>query len=665
MHASNRSISKDESKRSAELTVGAILLGVVLSIVMGAANVYLGLRVGMTVSASIPAAVVAMGILRGLLRRRSILEANLVQTAASAGESLAAGIIFTMPAMLLVGAWESFHFWTTTLIAMAGGTLGILLMIPMRRVFIVEDQELKYPEALACAEVLRAGGAEAEITARGNARSTGLSLILGGIILGAAIKLSQSLLGLLQGSVEWAVALKGRVVTVGADIAPALVAVGYIVGLPIAVQIFLGGAIGWLVAIPLLSAGLLDANSSSSQAAADVAWQLWDSHVRYLGVGAMIVGGIVSIWRVRNGLRAAVAEMFALANTRGEQRQVEATERNLGGGAIAICGLACLLLVTTIYFMLLQRSVGLTLLTTAIMLVMSFFFAAVASYIVGLVGNSNSPVSGMTITAVLVTGMLVYLLGFSGTEAIVATLGVAGIVCCVACTSGDVCNDLKTGHLVGASPRNQQLMQILGVVVAAFIMAPVMTVLHHGSLNRGTGGIGGEELVAPQAGLFASLTQGFFGEGELPHDMVAWGAAIGFGLFVIDWLLQRAGVNFRLHVMPVAVGIYLPFGLSTPILFGGLVRALVDRRAGESGAQRGVLFTSGIIAGESLLGVAAGFYFYMEGTEGTLGATLLTALGATTSTQQATLLGWASLAVLVGVGWMVYAISARTGSARQ
>ncbi len=285
-----------QSDRGAELTVPAVLLGIVLSVVMGAANVYLGLRAGMTVSASIPAAVISLGILRGVLRRKSILESNLVQTAASAGESLAAGIIFTMPALLLTGVWEHFDFWTTTLVALTGGLLGILLMIPMRQVFVVDNEELKFPEGVACAEVLRAGSDESDgkdSTSRG-----GLELISGGIALGALFKFFQSFLGLFRSTAEGAIVRTGRVHYLGADISPAMLAVGYIVTLPIAFQIFAGGALGWLLAIPWLGTVGVVATEP-----VEMAYEIWSTKVRYLGVGAMVVGGITSIWTVRSGLR--------------------------------------------------------------------------------------------------------------------------------------------------------------------------------------------------------------------------------------------------------------------------------------------------------------------------------------------------------------------------
>lgn len=599
-----------------ELTVTSLSVGLILSVVMGAANVYLGLRVGMTVSASIPAAVLATGILRGVFNRRSILEANIVQTSASAGESLAAGIIFTMPALILTGIWEEFDFWTTTLVALSGGLLGILMMIPMRRAIVVESTDLKFPEGVACAEVLRAGVAEDD--GAGHA-AIGTRLVFGGLATGAMIKLCAGFFGLLKSSVAFATRGGGRTWYFGMDVSPALVAVGLIVGLPVASQVFLGGALGWYILIPLLSEGPIETS------AAEHAFALWSSDVRYVGVGAMVVGGLAAIWKVRHGIGAAFRELFGHVRARvGADGDQEAppieTERNLEFGYMAGLALFCSVVVFGIYYVLLDRSIGITLLATAAALVLSFFFTAVASYIVGLVGNSNSPVSGMTISAVLLTGLLLWVGDYSGKAGILAMLGVAGVVCCVACTAGDVCNDLKTGQLVGATPRSQQIAQVLGVLVAAFIMAPVLTILHEGSLNAGTGGIGGEELVAPQSGLFASLAEGFFGEGTIPWDMVGWGVGLAVLILLADIPLAIKDSSFRLNVMPVAVGIYLPAELSVPILLGGILNWMIKRRSPtDAGEKRGVLLASGIIAGESLMGVLLGLLAFLGWTSLKLG----------------------------------------------
>ncbi|MCR9200356.1 MAG: oligopeptide transporter, OPT family [Planctomycetaceae bacterium] len=572
-----------------EITLRVIVLGVVLSIVMGAANVYVGLKAGMTVSASIPAAVMAMLLFRLLFKNSSILEANQVQTCASAGESLAAGIIFTMPAMLLIGYWQDFDFWTVTIVAFTGGLLGILFMIPMREVFVVNNDELKYPEGIACAAVLQAGDSGAE---DGAAKS----LIVGGV-LGGVVKLVGGFLGLLSGSLETAAISGSRIFYFGGDLSPMLVAVGLIVRLNVAILIFIGGALAWLIGIPLIGGG----DATAQEGAVEQAFGIWSSQIRYVGVGAMVVGGFASLISVRKGLWAAVTHLAS--GFSAERRNVEDSQRDIPTSAIVGLGLLCVGLLAFVNFRFTQN-VGITTLATMVMLLMGFFFTAVASYIVGLVGNSNSPVSGMTITAVLVAGAMLWLFNYSGMQAMVSTLGIAAIVCCVACTSGDVCNDLKTGSMVGASPFRQQMMQILGVLVASFVMAPVLTLLHENT----PGGIGGKELSAPQASLFASLAEGFAGKGQLPWDLIGWGAAVGVVILVIDEYLKRSGASFRAYLMPIAVGMYLPFGLAPPILIGGLIAHFYTRGKPEAEHEavlhRGVLFSSGVIAGEALTAVA-------------------------------------------------------------
>ena len=588
----------EHSSSLPELNLRVILIGVFLSVVMGAANVYLGLKAGMTVSASIPAAVIGMVMLRQIraLNKESsagsILEANQIQTAASAGESLAAGIIFTMPALILIGVWQKFDMMLTTVIAFTGGLLGILFMIPMRKVFIVRNEDnLQYPEGLACASVLEAG--------QGMGSSNSASLVVKGTLIGGLFKILISFFGVLKGVLEGAVLVGNRIFFFGGDISPALLAVGFIVRLNIAVLIFIGGFLGWLVGIPLLGSGLEFAEDPLHGAST-----LWSTKIRYIGVGAMVIGGLASILKVRKGLADAIK--ILIDTQKGDnQNEIPMNQRDLPAGAINIFSLLAVLLVGFVYYNI-TGSTGITILTTFIMIIMAFFFTAVASYIVGLVGNSNSPVSGMTITAVLFTGGMLYVFGFAGNEGMVATLGVAAIVCCAACTSGDVCNDLKTGQIVGSRPYRQQIMQIIGVGVASLVMAPILQLLHENT----PGGIGGRELAAPQAGLFASLANGFFGDGNLPLDMVAIGAVLGILILTLDYFLFDKNIpgGFRLHLMPIAVGMYLPFGLSTPILIGGLIAYFLTKRSKLANTddhvlQNGVLLSSGLIAGESLMGI--------------------------------------------------------------
>jgi len=576
-----------------ELTLRVVVLGLLLAVVMGAANVYVGLRAGMTVSASIPAAVMAMLLFKMLFKNSTILEANQVQTCASAGESLAAGIIFTMPAMVLIGFWDSFDFWSVTIIALTGGLLGILFMIPMRKVFILNNTELAYPEGIACAAVLRAGEEEAAEGEDGEQEGAAKNLLVGGL-LGAGVAIGAKLFGVLAATLEAATVVSSRIFYFGGDLSPMLIAIGFIVRLNVAILIFIGGAISWILAIPLLGSG------DQYPSAIDGAYELWSTQIRYVGVGAMVLGGFASLYSVRLGLIAAIRELRN--NLTSGDLMGDSLERDIPTWAIIALTLGCVAVLAFVNYRF-TSGVGITILSTIVMLVMGFFFTAVASYIVGLVGNSNSPVSGMTITAVLVAGGMLWLFNYTGMEAMVATLGIAAIVCCVAATSGDVCNDLKTGTLVGAAPFRQQIMQIAGVFVAAFVMSPVLNLLH----NNIEGGIGGRELSAPQASLFASLARGFSGETQLPWDMIGYGVLVGGVILVVDWYLRVSGKKFRAHLMPIAVGMYLPFGLAAPILIGGLIAHFHSKGTPEAKhdkvLHRGALFSSGVIAGEALMSV--------------------------------------------------------------
>lgn len=574
-----------------EFTIVAVILGIIIGVVMTAANVYLGLYAGMTVSASIPAAVIAMGVFKGVLRNGSIHQSNIVQTMASAGESLAAGIIFTLPALVIVGAWKDFEFWPTTLIAISGGLLGVVFMIPLRKALIKNEEELIYPEGVACAAVLEAGSEEDG--------KKGFITILKGLFIGGAFKFISGGLGLFSGSVEFAKIAAGRTWFAGLDISPALLSVGYIVKLNVAVLVFIGGVIGFNIAIPMLGipAGMED------KSALDVSWTLWSTQVRYLGVGAMITGGIWSIISVRKGIKQGLRGLKdAYDNKSGD---IERTERDMHLWGMITILLVCFAIMLGLYNSMIN-SFGISLFTTGLMIVCSFLFVAVSSYIVGLVGSSNNPVSGMTISALLVSAALFLVLGFKGDSAILSTLGVAAVVCCAACTAGDCSQDLKTGSLIGATPKYQQFAQIIGVIVPAFVIAPVLTLLHNAY------GIG-DGLKAPQATLFASITKALFGEGELPVNMVIYGAILGIIILVIDRVFLN-GKSFRLHLMPLAVGIYLPVTLAYPILVGGLIRHFIDKRskAKDESKDQGVLLSSGFIAGEAITGVIVAIFLYFN-----------------------------------------------------
>lgn len=573
-----------------EFTFTSIIIGVVIGIVMTAANVYLGLYAGMTVSASIPAAVIAMGIFKGILKRNSIKESNIVQTIASAGESLAAGIIFTLPALVLVGAWQNFQFWPTTLIAICGGLLGIVFMIPLRKVLIEEDKDLTYPEGVACASVLEAGS---------ESGSGSIMPILKGLGIGLIFKYLSGGLKLFSGSVEKAFYAGNKTWFFGTDISPALLAVGYIVRFEVAILVFIGGAIGWFIGIPAM--GLQE--NMMEMDALDTAWTLWSSQIRYLGVGAMLVGGIWSIISVRKGLVKGILELNKSYGKNNDtlKERVDMSPISM----LVILAIAFSVMLGLYHYII--GSWGPTVIATVIMIVASFIFVAVSSYIVGLVGSSNNPVSGMTISALLGTAAFFMVMGFKGDSAILATLGVAAIVCCAACTAGDCSQDLKTGLLIKSTPKYQQYAQVIGVVIPAFVIAPVLTLLHSAY------GIG-EGLKAPQATLFASITQAMFGEGSLPVNMVVMGCVLGVIVIIADSVLKSKHSKIRLHLMPLAVGIYLPITLSVPMLIGGIVRSFVDKKMGmkHESKDKGILLSSGLVAGEALMGVVLALFLYFN-----------------------------------------------------
>ena len=574
-------------KKIAEATPVAIILGLLLGLVMTAANTYLGLYAGMTVSASIPAAVISMGILRGVLRRGTILENNIVQTLASAGESVAAGIIFTVPALVLTGSWHHFRYWPVTLIAALGGLLGVLFMIPLRRALIVEEKSLTYPEGLACAEVLEAG----------EEGGSGMKIVFGAMVVGVLFKILVGGVSFVKETVEGAVRAGKTLFYFGSDMSPALAGVGFIVGPNVAALVFIGGAIGWVAGIPIYAAfhGV-----PAGVDLAEYANDLWDTQIRYLGVGAMIVGGLWSIVNVRHGIVKGIRGGVGGAADGGGA--ATRTEKNIPARQIGLLLVLTLPLLFGLYIRM-AGSAGIGIIAGLVMTVSAFFFVAVSSYIVGLVGSSNNPVSGMTICTVLFASLMMLLFGMSGTAGIIAVLGIAGVTCCAVCTAGDVSQDLKTGYLVGATPWKQQWTQVAGVIAPAFIIAPILTVLHTAY------GIG-DQLRAPQATLFASLTETLFHGGVLPWKMIVGGAATGVAIIVVDSILKTRGFSFRAHIMPVAVGIYLPLSLSTPILLGGLVSYVVSRssrstgkEAGARAQRRGLLFASGLVAGEAVTGV--------------------------------------------------------------
>ncbi len=589
-----------------ELTIKAVLLGAALSVVLSAANAYFGLFAGLTVSASIPAAVISMAILR-LFRNSNILENNLVQTAASAGESLAAGVIFTIPALVIMGYWNEFNYWETTLIALTGGVLGILFTIPLRNALIVKEK-LTFPEGLATAEVLKTG----------EAGGKSIKFLLWGGLVGGLFKISEAVLNIWQGTFEKAALLNNKIyLYVGLNLSPALVAVGYIVGLNIAFLVFLGGVISWYVAIPAYVATVGPPAGVTDPEAMGIT--IWSGQIRYLGVGAMVVGGLWALINLRSSLSTALksgVEAFKAGSDQLKNRL--RTEMDTPMSWVLI-GIGVLIVPVFVIYLREIEQVTITGLMAVIMVIAGFLFSAVAGYMAGLVGSSNNPISGVTIATILASALL--LAALMGTadpgRGAAAAILVGAVVCCAAAIAGDNMQDLKAGYILGATPYKQQVMQVVGVAAGAFAIAPVLNYLLLGYGMGAPTDAQPNALAAPQATLMQSVAVGIFG-GGLPWNMVAIGAVIAAVVIAIDVRLEKKKSNFRMPVLAVAVGIYLPLELDTSIFIGGLLAWAVNKyfkRQSVNGASEshalsqdkagkaGLLLASGLITGEALMGI--------------------------------------------------------------
>ena len=567
-----------------ELTVTSIVMGMLLAVIFGAANAYLGLRVGMTVSASIPAAVISMGVIRVIMKRNSILESNMVQTIGSAGESLAAGAIFTMPALFLwaeEGLCDMPSLVEITLIALCGGVLGVLFMVPLRNALIVKEHEtLLYPEGTACADVLLAGE-------EGGANA---STVFSGMGLAAAFKFVVDGLKVLPSDVAFAFkSFKGEI---GMEVYPALLGVGYIVGPQIASYMFVGSIIGWMVIIPLIclfgpDTWLYPADVGTTIAdlyAAGGAAKIWSTYVKYIGAGAIATGGIISLIKslplIITTFRDSIKSMKGGKNTNTAR-----TAQDLPMQMILFGIVAMILIIWVV------PAIPVTLLGAAIIVVFGFFFATVSSRMVGLVGSSNNPVSGMAIATLLIATMSIKASGKTGIDGMTAAIAIGSVICIVAAIAGDTSQDLKTGYLLGATPKKQQMGEIIGVVVSGLAIGGVLYLLN------AAWGYGGAEVPAPQATLMKMIVEGIMG-GNLPWNLVFIGVFLAIALEIL-----------RIPVMPFAIGLYLPIYLNASIMIGGVVRMFMDRRKNVDEETKtkqttdGTLYCAGMIAGEGLVGI--------------------------------------------------------------
>lgn len=579
-----------------EFTSTSIILGIVLAVIFGAANAYLGLRVGMTVSASIPAAVISMGVIRIILRKESILENNMVQTIGSAGESIAAGAIFTMPAMFMwAGEWgtASPSLIEIALIALCGGVLGILFMVPLRSALIVQEHGvLPYPEGKACSEVLLAGE-------EGGSKA---SVVFSGLGIAAAYKFIADGLGLFPSEVHYETPYRGS--GIGIDVLPALLGVGYICGPRIASYMMAGGAISWLVLMPLIA--LFGGMSGQPLFPAAVpigeldSFGIWSNYIKYIGAGAVAAGGILSLIKsLPMIVRTFAAAMKGYAN-RGSGGNLR-TDRDMPMNQVVIGVVLVILAIWLIPF------VPVNLPSAIIIALFGFFFVTVSSRLVGLVGSSNNPVSGMAIATLLIASIILKAIGSVGQSGMLAAISIGSVICISAAIAGDTSQDLKTGFILGATPKKQQYGELIGVLAAAITIGLVLYLLN------AAWGYGSAELPAPQATLMKMVVEGVM-NGNLPWTLVIAGAFAGIAVEVIG-----------IPVLPVAVGLYLPIHLSAPIMVGGLIRLYLEKRktnkeaAKKAAIDRGILYTSGMIAGEGLVGILLAVFAIVPMGRATLG----------------------------------------------
>ena len=557
-----------------ELTIRAVVLGIILSVVLSAANTYLGLFAGMTVSASIPAAIVSMSILR-FFKNSSIYENNLVQTSASAGESLAAGVIFTFPALILIGYWTDFDYLEVTKIALIGGVLGALFTIPLRKTLIVE-KKLKFPEGIATSKILK------------SAKNIELSkIIYNSSIVGASIKFLQQALNLWNSSMNYFFKVNNSIFGFSFDLSPALLGVGYIIGLNIAILVFIGGVISWLIAIPIYT-GLYPSDGNI----VDTAWTVWNTKIRFLGVGAMLIGGFWSIIKI-------IKPIFkGLLNT---IRTNVDTEKDLPFKyVVLIFGFLIIPLFNIYNDIFIDNSVSSII--TVLIIIIAFIFSSIAAYMAGIVGSSNNPVSGLTIATILLSALFIRYMGFLSDVGMVSSILFGSIICCSSAIAGDNMQDLKTGYLINATPWKQQIMQIIGTVASALTITFILNILHTAYV------IGSDILPAPQANLMKVVVQGVFNE-NLPWNWIYVGMLIGLVIIILDLVQEKKGSHFRLPVLAVAVGIYLPIGLSSTIFMGGILSHLASKRNNENG----ILYSSGLITGEAIMGILIALPIFLSG----------------------------------------------------
>lgn len=632
-----------------EFTWRAVLIGLVMTVILGAANAYLGLRAGQTIAATYPAAVIGMAVLRAF--KGSILEENIARTAGSIGESVAAGAVFTLPAFVMAKAWISFDtpeaYWKSTALMVVGGVLGVLFVSMIRRV-MVEDATLPFPESVAASEIHKAGqrGAEAAKYLFYNIGLGALIYVLGAIQCFAPDKdflvnigqLGKSGVRLGSSKTSEVLSTGGVSLVSGPTVSPAYVGVGYIIGIRLAALTFSGGVLAWGLLAPLaiyfLGPQLHNylPPGAGGNGWIDMAYTVWRFIVRPIAVGGMLVGAAYTLFRMRNSLFAGLRKGFAEMRKGVDMQKLARTERYMSfksvfGMIVIVFGL---MIALYIYF---SGDVLGGLVAALVMLIVGFFFATVSGYLVGVIGSTNNPISGITLSTLIIAALLMVSLGVSGAGGVAVVLGVAAVVCVSSAVAGELLQDFKVGYILGGTPRTIQIVELIAVICASLVMYFPLLVLHEGNIRAGGIGFGDKQLSAPQAGLMAALAQGIVG-GDMPWPLVVVGAFMGLAMILLD-----VG-----SPMLVAVGMYLPFNTTSAIFAGGVIRWISDRMGagrGYNDAQRtrvesvGVLIASGLIAGEALIGlVFATFRFFdwpvpvvFKDPSYLLGAAILAALG--------------------------------------
>jgi len=583
-----------------EFTVRALIIGLVLAVVLGAANAYLGLKAGMTIAATYPAAVIGMAIIK--LFKGTILEENFARTVGSIGESIAAGAIFTLPAFFIAGIWNPFftpgNYVISAAIMFAGGVLGIMFVALLRRV-MVEDVELPFPESVAAAEIHKAG----------QHGGSGSKFLFNAMGVGALIQ-ALGQFRLFATSADGLLSLsKGNILFRSPDVSPAYMGVGYIIGPRLASLNFSGGVIAWGLLAPIIAYFKFGSTPMEGQDWAGTIVQVWRTYVRPIAIGGMLVGAGFTLWKMRKNLIAGISRSIGdVKKAATGEHVVDRIEKDIPFKWIII-GILGTAVLTFIIYEFFAQDIFAALVATVVMIIAGFFFAAVSGYLVGIIGSSNNPISGLTLSTLVVAALLMVVLGMTGTQGVAAVLGVAAVVCVSAAVAGEMLQDLKAGHILGGTPWKMQVGDLIGIAVSAAVMFIPLIILHEGDIKMGGAGFGGEKLPAPQASLMAILSKGIVA-GEMEWILIFTGMLMGVGFIMM---------NVK-SPMLVSVGMYLPLGTTFAIFVGGLIKGIVEmfnakRNFNDAQKSRventGILLAAGLIAGEALIGLLfAGFAFF-------------------------------------------------------